>query len=120
MTRAMETAQIISLRLGLPLKVEFDLHEWLPDLSCSFDTRRFASLQAEDLRLHKGEWPEGQARPWEPLSLVRQRVQSVLDRYALLEHVAVVAHGMVIFALTGSEVATGEIVDYHLGYVGRH
>ncbi len=115
MTRAMETAQIISLRLRLPVTVEFDLHEWLPDLSCSFDTRRFVSLQAEDLRLHSGEWPEGQARPWEPLSRVRQRVQSVLERYAHLEHAAVVAHGMVISALTGKEVSTGEIVDYHLG-----
>jgi len=114
MTRAMETAQIISLRLGLPLTVEFDLHEWLPDLSCSFDTRGFVSLQAEDLRLHGGEWPEGQVRPWEPLSLVRQRVQSVLRKYEHLERAVVVAHGMVIFALTGREVATGEVVDYNL------
>lgn len=115
MTRAMETAQVISLSLGLPVSVEFDLHEWLPDLSCSFDTREFAALQSEDLRLHQGEWPRGQQRPWEPLSLVRRRVRSVLAKYDHLEQAAVVVHGMVIYALTGREVATGEIVAYCLG-----
>ena len=31
MTRALQTAAIVAIRLGLPLSVQFDLREWLPD-----------------------------------------------------------------------------------------
>jgi broad specificity phosphatase PhoE len=33
MTRALQTAMILSRRLMKPVDVELDLHEWVPDLS---------------------------------------------------------------------------------------
>lgn len=115
MTRAMETAQIIARESGLVIEVEFDLHEWLPDLSCRYDTYSYADKQAQELHDCAGEWPVGQTREWEPLSRVRERAKNVLVKYVHLEQVVVVAHGMLILALTGRQAANGEICEFQLG-----
>ncbi len=114
MTRAMETAHIISSALQAPLTVEFDLHEWLPDLQCTYDNTAFVGLQAEEMHNHAGEWPAGEVRSWEPLSQVRQRVMVVLQKYGGVLPIAVVAHGMVIYALTGQRIDNCQIVQYQL------
>ena len=38
MTRALQTAALLSRALHVPLAVEFDLHEWVPDLTFSWTT----------------------------------------------------------------------------------
>lgn len=114
MTRTMETAHILSSRLLVPLAVEFDLHEWLPDLRCSYDNRAFVSTQTEEMQKHGGEWPIDNPRSWEPLSRVRHRVLAALGKHATEAPLAVAIHGTVIYALTGQHVGNCQIVEYHL------
>lgn len=107
MTRALQTAHILSRTLDLPLAVEFDLHEWLPDLTQSFDSLAEVVAASRDMEAHAGEWPEGETRTWEPLSSVRRRAEGVLRRYAHMEHVIVACHGTLISALTGEALPCG-------------
>ncbi|MGE5654148.1 MAG: histidine phosphatase family protein [Bacillota bacterium] len=114
MTRAMETAHIIAVALGLPMAVEFDLHEWLPDLSHNYDSSRFAREQSAEMECLGGEWPTGETRGWEPLSSVRQRVRSSLIKYQGGEPLVVVAHGTLIYAMTGERISTGHVIKFEL------
>ncbi|MBP2016795.1 broad specificity phosphatase PhoE [Symbiobacterium terraclitae] len=114
LTRALQTAAVISRALDLPLAVEFDLHEWLPDLTQAYDSSAVALAAAAEMARCGGEWPEGQPRGWEPLSQVRRRVLDVLHRYSDQDHTIVVCHGTVIEALTGRSVACGEHTVYQL------
>lgn len=107
-------SSIIAVKLNMPLHVEFDLHEWLPDLTNSYDNVNFVVQQQKELDEYDGEWPDGVSRTWEPLSHVRQRVLAVLQNYQADKAVIIVCHGTVIYALTGLKVAYGEIVPYTL------
>lgn len=111
MTRALQTAAILSRSLNLPLAVEFDLHEWLPDLTQTYDSVAVAMESTRDMAAHAGEWPEGEPRSWGPLSSVRRRVRGVLERYAHREQVIVVCHSMVIEALTGESLRCGGSIE---------
>ena len=113
MTRALQTAAVISARLAVPLSVDFDLREWLVD-----DTYRWDAAVAEaayqDFRACRGRWPDGERRGWEPLAAVRARAHAAIDRLDGKDGVAaIVCHGLVIYSLTGLEdVPTGGIVQY--------
>src|SRR4030088_2787674 len=83
MTRALQTAALLSRALDVPLEVEFDLHEWVPDLTYRWTTPDEVVTLVEDMRRRGGEWPSKEPRPvWEPMSAVRQRSLGVLTRYA--------------------------------------
>lgn len=112
MTRAMETAHIIARELDQPITVEFDLHEWLPDLSHNYDSSQFSREQSAEMESLGGEWPDGETRPWEPLSRLRERVRGVLTRYQGGESIAVVAHGTLIYAMTGQRIGTGQVIRF--------
>jgi broad specificity phosphatase PhoE len=105
MTRALQTAAILAGHLSLPLSVQFDLREWLPD--DTFRWRSVAEVHAavNDFDAHDGEWPDGKPRAWEPLSHLRARCTAALrDALSELpghEVIVVVAHQMVIWSLTG-------------------
>jgi broad specificity phosphatase PhoE len=104
MTRALQTASLIAAETRLPLAVEFDLREWLPD--DTFAWRSFEDVLAagRDFEECKGEWPVGETRSWEPLSAVRDRaLAACLRRHTAsrAEPLIAVCHGMVIQALTG-------------------
>ncbi|MGO8957926.1 MAG: histidine phosphatase family protein [Streptosporangiaceae bacterium] len=109
-TRTMQTANIVSCRLGLRLGVEFDLHEWVPDDSFRWHAHAEVRAFLADFDSCGGEWPAGQRRPWEPLASVRARASAALrdatrrmpDDGALIA----VCHEMVIRSLTG-EPTTG-------------
>ena len=75
MTRALQSASIVTITLGLELIVEFDLHEWVPDRSFSWNTLEETLRAQEDFATCKGEWPLGEERPWETLTSIRNRVQ---------------------------------------------
>ena len=105
MTRALQTAAILAGRLRLPLSVQFDLREWLPDSTFSWRTAEEVRAAVSDFDAHDGEWPGGRPHAWEPLSQLRARCTAAL-RGAISElpgHevVIVVAHQMVIWSLTG-------------------
>ncbi len=101
MTRSLQTAAILSRPLDLPIDVQFDLHEWLPDKTFNYDKAAQIFAAYEDMAANDGEWPPGETRNWEPLSAVRERVTAVLQEYTHLTTVLVTCHGAVIQSLTG-------------------
>jgi broad specificity phosphatase PhoE len=111
-TRTMHTASFVASRLGLPVEVEFGLHEWLPDDTFGWQTHDEVLVQVRDFDAHDGEWPPGEHRPWEPLSVVRRRagaaVRAAADRTPGGAVIAV-CHETVIRSLTGARAtATGQ------------
>jgi len=102
-TRALQTAAIISKNTGLDIKVEVDIHEFIPDKT--FQVKG----EAENKALHKdfmcclGEYPEGEVRKWETITEIINRSKPVFDKYVDLgyEKIVVVAHGGVIRRYTG-------------------
>ena len=113
MTRAVHSTLLLARAVDAPCVVEFDLHEWVPDLSFSWKSLDEVLAIIADLDDCGGEWPAGEQRGWEPLSRVRARVAPVLARYRHEERVLVVCHGMVIRSLTGrTSVACGEMVPF--------
>jgi broad specificity phosphatase PhoE len=100
-TRAIHSALVLRQELHLPFKVEFDLHEWVPDLSFQWTTLAEVEKLWAEYRQCDGKWPPGETRPWEQIESVRTRVTGVLHQYLDHERVLVVCHGEVINALTG-------------------
>jgi broad specificity phosphatase PhoE len=113
-TRALQSAALLSRRLDLPLEVEFDLHEWISDLTFTHDQEGLTRNAYREMISLNGEWPQGLPRNWEPLSSVMQRVRNVLCRYCSFDRVIVVCHGVIITGLTGKEVNTGKYKIYTL------
>ncbi len=105
MTRALQTAALLSRALDVPLHVEFDLSEWVPDLTYSWSLRRSG-----------GEWSSDGPHPvWEPQSSVRKRSLEVLSRFVPSRGVlAAVTHAGVIESLTGQIAELCEVVPYEV------
>src|SRR5437660_3829049 len=57
MTRALQSAALLSRALNVPLAVEFDLHEWVPDLTYTWDNAATAVALYEEMKRTGGEWP---------------------------------------------------------------
>lgn len=66
----------------------------------------------EDFNRCYGEYPAGETRRWETLTALRNRVRSVADKYAHMDGVAFVSHGMALRTLkTMRDVGYAEIVE---------
>jgi broad specificity phosphatase PhoE len=114
-TRALHTAAIISRCLELRILVEYDLREWVPDLTADCDSFAIIQALAVDFRLHAGEYPDGETRVWETLSSLRTRVHGVLERYAPMKKIIVVSHEMAIGSVTGvNEIAFAGILEWQI------
>ncbi|MFC0215607.1 histidine phosphatase family protein [Paenibacillus chartarius] len=105
-TRALQTAAVVNRTLGLPLIVEFDLHEWTPD---SYKAESYEEIKRlnDDYHKHGGVHPPGESRLWETKASVLGRVMNVLRRYSDRSHVLVVCHGMIIAPL--QEYGPGQV-----------
>lgn len=111
-TRALQTAAIISKQTGLDIKVEMDLHEWMPDTTFQYSTFSECLELNKDFDRHKGVYPEGETRKWESVETLRNRVRAVLNQYVHYDQVIVVCHGMVIRTLKYQEnIAPGELIE---------
>jgi broad specificity phosphatase PhoE len=113
MTRALQTASLVSSRLGLQVDVQFDLREWLPDDTFSWRTHAEVKAAMNDLERCGGKWPAGERRHWEPLAEVRALATAALrtSLAALQDDDVLIAacHGVVIWSLTGERhTGTGE------------
>lgn len=97
-TRALQTAAIISRRLDLPLIVENDIHEWMPDTTFRYEDN-FDAIFSEYL-LSKGVRKPTTVYHWESYEALKKRVQLTLLKYKNYKKVIVVCHGIVISTLT--------------------
>jgi broad specificity phosphatase PhoE len=114
MTRTLQSAAVASRALDLPLAVEFDLHEWVPDLTYSWESAEEVTAAHDECLRLGGEWPPGEQRGWEPHSGVRRRVLAALERYGHVERVAVFSHGVVMYSLLGRWCELGELRELRL------
>lgn len=97
-TRALQTAAIISRITQIPLYVETDLHEWMPDTTFKFD---FDIPKAfEEYMIYKGMDHPNRKYPYETYEALQKRVKRVLERYKDYERIIVVCHGIVMSACT--------------------
>ncbi|PKK97131.1 MAG: histidine phosphatase family protein [Tenericutes bacterium HGW-Tenericutes-3] len=97
-TRALQTAAIISRVTQIPLTVENDLHEWMPDTKFLFD---------QDIHLVFQEYWDAQGKRnvshkyrWESYEDLQKRVQLTLIKYKNYKKVVVVCHGIVMSTMT--------------------
>jgi len=117
-TRALQTAAIISKNTGLDIRVEIDLHEFIPDKTFRLKGTEENKLLHEEFLQCQGEYPIGETRKWETISEIIHRTKPVLNRYVDqgYEKILIVAHGGVIRRYIGkAEIAHCEVceVDYN-------
>lgn len=111
-TRALQTAQIISRETGLPVEVDIDLHEWIPDQDNLYVTSEESFALAREFTKYKGEYPPDEKFRWETLKSMRQRIRRVADKYSDYDKVIFVGHGMVFRCLTYIEkMRPAEIIE---------
>jgi len=95
-TRALQTAAIISKNRQLNIKIEIDLHEWMPDLTFQYSTVHEAVRAAELCTEHKGICPADSEMKFESLESVFNRAKRAILRYPEYKKIIVVTHGMVM------------------------
>ncbi len=102
-TRALQTAAIISKNTGLNIKVEVDIHEFIPDKTFQVKGEEENKALHKDFMCCRGEYPEGEIRKWETITEIINRSKPVFDKYIDLGYkkILVVAHGGVIRRYTG-------------------
>ncbi len=114
-TRALQTAAVINGKLGLPILVEYDLREWIPDVTFGVTSSKQVRDLSVDYDKCGGKHPDGAPRLWETKADLKKRVDGVLYNYLDYECVIVVCHGMVIRSQVAvDEISPGEIVEYRL------
>ncbi len=106
-TRALQTAAIISRMTNIPLVVENDIHEWMPDMTQKFDVDDFSELYKEYIR-QKGVKSGETKYPWETYAQLKKRVDQVLSKYKTYKKIIVVSHGIAISTQTFFE----DILDF--------
>lgn len=116
-TRTLQTAAIISRNTGLNIKVEVDIHEFIPDKTFRVKGEEEDFYLHKDFKNCKGEYPEGESRNWETITEIIKRSKPVFNKYIDLgyEKIIVVSHGGLIRRYTGAvEINYCEVceVDY--------
>lgn len=97
-TRALQTAAVISRITNIPLVVENDLREWMPDTTFKFDFE--VSKSFEEYLKFKGIPLSERCYSWESYEAIQKRVKHALEPYKQYDKVIVVCHGIVMSALT--------------------
>ena len=112
-SRALHSAAILSKELYLEIKVEPEVHEWLPNV----ETYRWVGQEVADnaykeLVENHGVHPEGKKCTWESTEMMKTRVKRVLEKYLDYDKVIVVCHGTLMqFILDSHHAANGEIME---------
>ena len=97
-TRCLQTAAIISRITGIPLTVEVDLHEWIPDLTFMNKPGEARELGA-DFKACKGSYPKGETRRWESIDMMSARLIRALKKHSNHDKIIIVTHGMLMHQL---------------------
>lgn len=66
-TRALQTAAIISKNTGLDIRVEVDLHEFIPDKTFRYKGEQESKDLHKDFMDCKGIYPSNETRKWETI-----------------------------------------------------
>lgn len=109
-TRALRTASIICRELSLPIKVEYGLHEWIPDLTLEYDSFEKVLELANDFTRNNGSYPNDGSRLWETKDSKIKRAKESLRNYINFSRVIIVSHEMIIKSITGTNI--DEIIQY--------
>lgn len=99
-TRALQTASIISRERNLPIEIEMDLHEWLPDIKYMNKFEEEEDI-SKDFFAHEGFWPEKDKKRWEAIDMLSNRVFKALKKYSNYKKIIVVSHAVVLYHLLG-------------------
>jgi uncharacterized phosphatase len=100
MSRALQTVLLLKEYMkDIPVSIEFDLHEWVPDNLFKWQTIEDVMAVMDEMQKYRCEWPEGEKRSWEPFSMVRNRAFDVLKKYTQYERVFVLCHAMLILSI---------------------
>ncbi len=115
-TRTLQTSAIISKELSIDIEVNFDLHEWLPDTTFSFDSIQKLDEIVSDYKLNNGVYPKGEKKNWEDKQSIEDRVRKVFKKYSDYNNVVIVTHGMVIQTILNKTegIKHCEIIKYNL------
>ena len=97
-TRALQTAAVISRITQIPLVVENDIHEWMPDATLKFECEVEKSYE-EYVKFRGIALPE-RKNPWETYEALQKRVKNALNKYKEYDKIIVVCHGVVMSAFT--------------------
>lgn len=109
-SRALHTASILSKELGIDLKVETDLHEWIPDASYKFLDNNDAINSFREFIENKGIRNDKCKYNWESIDSIKSRVNKVLEKYKNYHTVIIVCHGVIMQCLfEGPQIKNGEI-----------
>ena len=95
-TRALQTAAILSKNRQLDIKVELDLHEWMPDLTFQYSTYKEAKKAGELCGEYRGICPDNCEIKFENVEDVFNRAKKALLRYMEFKKIIVVTHGVVM------------------------
>lgn len=100
--RAIHSAAILSKDLGVEMRVEPDLHEWLADgVTYEYLSDEEAEQNYKCLIENNGCHPTGKVCVWESAGQMEKRVMSVLKRYRNYSSVIVVCHGILMQYVLG-------------------
>ncbi len=114
-TRAVQTAAILSKELQLNIVIETDLHEWLANKNYIYEDDEIAEENYREFVEFNGMYPANCDMNWEDMSLMRERIIPVFEKYKSHQKVIVACHGMFIQSLcAGYYAKTGEIVEFKL------
>lgn len=114
--RAIHSAAILSKDLGVEIRVEPDLHEWLADsVTYEYLSDEEAEKNYRCLTENNGCHPTGNVCVWESADQMKKRVMSVLERYRNYSLVIVVCHGTLMQYVLGiHHPQHGEIAKFIL------
>jgi len=110
--RTLQSAHVISRSLDLPVAVEWDLHDWVPDKSFRREDAWVDPVTTwGEIVEMGGRYPPAEERIWESPEEIRRRALSVLSRYCRHDPLIVVTHAGVIYALSGVSAHHADIVE---------
>ena len=111
-TRALQTASVISRVTGIPLTVETDLHEWMPDLTFTYTGPEEIPAILKEMERYEGEWCSECKYHWESLSKVGERAFLAVKKHMHCKKIIVVSHETVIQRfIERKSVASGSVIQ---------
>jgi len=121
-TRALQTAAIFSKNRRLDIKIELDLHEWIPDLTFGFTDKKAVDNAVTLFMENKGLCPIDSEIKYESIDDLFTRAKKSILKYLGYNKIIVVTHGMLMHRfLTTADIPYCGIyeIDFDESYTCR-